>query len=172
MKTGAPRILVADDQSDVIEALRLLLKGEGYQTEAVTSPAAIMDAVEARDFDTVLMDLNYTRDTTSGQEGLEIVSRIHSLDSTLPVVVMTAWGSPNWRSAMRRGRGFRAETWEIAALEHRADGWNWAQPHRTASRLKTSSSRRGPAGDDRTGAGDASRCCSSWRGWAHRTRMC
>ena len=65
----APRILIADDQPDVLEALRLLLKGEGYQAEAATSPAGVLEAVEARDFDVVLMDLNYTRDTTSGQEG-------------------------------------------------------------------------------------------------------
>src|SRR5574340_1008210 len=67
---SAPRILIADDQADVLEALRLLLKGEGYQIESATSPAGIVSALEARDFDVVIMDLNYTRDTTSGQEGL------------------------------------------------------------------------------------------------------
>src|SRR5438067_6456948 len=90
---AAPRLLIADDQPDVLEALRLLLKGEGYQIESATSPAGIMDALEAREFDAVLMDLNYTRDTTSGQEGLEVVSRIQATDATLPVIVMTAWGS-------------------------------------------------------------------------------
>ena len=70
-----PCILIADDQPDVLEALRFLVKGEGYQAEAVNSPAAAVDAVESRDFDVVLMDLNYTRDTTSGQEGLDQIGR-------------------------------------------------------------------------------------------------
>src|SRR5499426_101245 len=76
----APRVLIADDQPDVLEALRLLLKGEGYQIESATSTSGVSDALDAREFDTVLMDLNYTRDTTSGAEGLELVSRIHALD--------------------------------------------------------------------------------------------
>src|SRR5580692_5262928 len=85
--SAAPRILIADDQSDVLEALRLLLKGEGYQIEAVTSPAGLISMLEARDFDVVLMDLNYTRDTTSGQEGLDLLTRIQTIDSILPVIV-------------------------------------------------------------------------------------
>src|SRR5574342_60949 len=88
-----PKLLIADDQLDVIEALRLLLKSEGFQIETATSPDQILSAVESRDFDVVLMDLNYTRDTTSGQEGLDLITRIQTMDSTLPVVVMTAWGS-------------------------------------------------------------------------------
>ena len=91
--SSAPRVLVADDQADVLESLRLLLKGEGYRTEAVTSPAAVLAAVEARDFDVAVIDLNYARDTTSGQEGLDLLARLQAVDSTLPVVVMTAWGS-------------------------------------------------------------------------------
>ncbi len=79
--TAAPRILIADDQTDVLEALRLLLKSEGYQIEAVTSPAAVITALETRDFDVVIMDLNYTRDTTSGQEGLDLLSRIRAIDT-------------------------------------------------------------------------------------------
>src|SRR6202011_4772953 len=90
---SAPRILIADDQTDVLEALRLLLKGEGYQIESATSPAGLISALEARDFDVVLMDLNYTRDTTSGEEGLDLLSRIQTIDSILPVIVMTAWGT-------------------------------------------------------------------------------
>ena len=82
-----PTILIADDQADVLEALRLLLKGEGYQTVTVNSPAAIVEALKTRDFDVLLMDLNYARDTTSGQEGLDLLTRIHALDGTLPVVV-------------------------------------------------------------------------------------
>jgi CheY-like chemotaxis protein len=86
----SPRILIADDQPDVLEALHMLLKGEGYRTEAATSPAEAARAVESREFDVVLMDLNYSRDTTSGQEGLDLLSRIRALDGSLPVVVMTA----------------------------------------------------------------------------------
>jgi DNA-binding NtrC family response regulator len=113
-----PTILIADDQPDVLEALRFLVKGEGYQAEAVNSPAAAIDAVESRDFDTVLMDLNYTRDTTSGQEGLELLNRIQSLDSSLPVIVMTAWGSVELAvEAMRRGaRDFIQKPWDNARL--------------------------------------------------------
>ena len=91
--TNSPRVPIADDQPEVVESLRLLLKGEGFQTEAVHSPAGVLKSLEARDFDVVLMDLNYARDTTSGQEGLDLLYRIQSIDSSLPVVVMTAWGS-------------------------------------------------------------------------------
>jgi DNA-binding NtrC family response regulator len=113
-----PSILIADDQPDVLEALRFLIKGEGYQAEAVNSPAAVIHAVEARDFDAVLMDLNYTRDTTSGQEGLDLLNRIQGLDSTLPVIVMTAWGSVELAvEAMRRGaRDFIQKPWDNARL--------------------------------------------------------
>jgi DNA-binding NtrC family response regulator len=116
--TASPRVLIADDQADVLEALRLLLKGEGYQIEAVTSPAAIMGALEAREFDVLLMDLNYARDTTSGQEGLDLLNRIQTIDSTLPVVVMTAWGSIEIAvEAMRRGaRDFVQKPWENPRL--------------------------------------------------------
>jgi DNA-binding NtrC family response regulator len=112
------RILIADDQPDVLEALRLLLKGEGYRTEAVTSPAAILQALEAQDFDLLLMDLNYARDTTSGQEGLDLLSRLQTADISLPVVVMTAWGSVEVAvEAMRRGaRDFIQKPWENARL--------------------------------------------------------
>jgi DNA-binding NtrC family response regulator len=112
------RILIADDQPDVLEALRLLLKGAGYAIEAASSPAEVLKAVEARDFDVVLIDLNYARDTTSGQEGLDLLSRMQALDSTLPVVVMTAWGSVDVAvEAMRRGaRDFIQKPWENARL--------------------------------------------------------
>src|SRR2546425_5992029 len=119
MKTAAPpRVLIADDQADVLEALRLLLKGEGYQIESATSPAGIMDALETREYDSILMDLNYTRDTTSGEEGLELVTRIHSMDAMLPVIVMTAWGSIELAvEAMRRGaRDFVQKPWENPRL--------------------------------------------------------
>src|SRR5271167_4764348 len=115
---AAPRILIADDQADVLEALRLLLKGEGYQIDAVTSPAAVVAALEARDFDVVIMDLNYTRDTTSGQEGLDLLSRIQAIDSVLPVIVMTAWATVGLAvEAMRRGaRDFIQKPWENERL--------------------------------------------------------
>jgi DNA-binding NtrC family response regulator len=113
-----PSILIADDQADVLEALRFLIKGEGYQSEAATSPAAVLDAIESRDFDAVLMDLNYTRDTTSGQEGLDLLNRIQTLDGNLPVIVMTAWGSVELAvEAMRRGaRDFIQKPWDNARL--------------------------------------------------------
>ncbi|HKS96179.1 MAG TPA: response regulator, partial [Terriglobia bacterium] len=116
--SAAPIVLIADDQRDVLESLRLLLKGEGYQVEAVTSPAGVLAAVQARDFDCLLMDLNYTRDTTSGQEGLNVLARLQDIDATLPVVVMTAWGSVEVAvEAMRRGaRDFIQKPWENARL--------------------------------------------------------
>ena len=86
-QTRSPRILVADDQKDVLEALRLLLKGEGFDVKTVTSPAGLITAVEGQQFDAVLMDLNYTRDTTSGREGLDLLPRLRQIDAGLPVIV-------------------------------------------------------------------------------------
>jgi DNA-binding NtrC family response regulator len=113
-----PRILIADDQADVLESLRLLLKSEGYQITSATSPSAVLAAVEQSDFNCVLMDLNYARDTTSGQEGLDLLARLQALDSSLPVVVMTAWGSVEVAvEAMRRGaRDFIQKPWDNARL--------------------------------------------------------
>jgi DNA-binding NtrC family response regulator len=112
------RILIADDQADVLEALRLLLKGEGIEIETAHSPAGILAALEAREFDVVLMDLNYTRDTTSGQEGLDVLARIRAADSTVPVVVMTAWGTVDVAvEAMRSGaRDFIQKPWDNSRL--------------------------------------------------------
>jgi DNA-binding NtrC family response regulator len=112
------RLLIADDQRDVLEALRLLLKPEGFSIETATSPASVLDALGLREFDAVLIDLNYTRDTTSGQEGLDLLSRILAVDSTLPVIVMTAWSSVDLAvEAMRRGaRDFVQKPWENARL--------------------------------------------------------
>src|SRR6266545_3825163 len=117
-RPSEPRVLIADDQSDVLEALRLLLKAEGFTLETASSPAGVLAAVEAREFDVALIDLNYTRDTTSGEEGLNLLSRIQSIDPTLPVVVMTAWGSVEVAvEAMRRGaRDFVQKPWENARL--------------------------------------------------------
>ncbi|MBA3882825.1 MAG: sigma-54-dependent Fis family transcriptional regulator [Chthoniobacterales bacterium] len=112
------RILIADDQTDVLEALRILLKGEGHQTEAVTSLAGVMQALAKRDYALLLMDLNYTRDTTSGQEGLEVIPRIEALDNTLPIVVMTAWATIDLAvEAMKRGaRDFISKPWDNERL--------------------------------------------------------
>ena len=108
------RILLADDQPDVLQALRLLLKGEGCEIDAATSPAGVLTAVEARDFDVAIIDLNYTRDTTSGAEGLSLLSKLQALDTPMPVVVMTAWGTVDLAvEAMRRGaRDFIQKPWE------------------------------------------------------------
>jgi len=113
-----PRTLIADDQPDVLAALRLLLKGAGFQTEAVNSPASVLEAIKQRDFDVVLMDLNYARDTTSGNEGLDLIARIRDLDSILPIVVMTAWGSVDLAvESMRRGvRDFVQKPWDNSRL--------------------------------------------------------
>src|SRR5579863_9831023 len=112
------RILIADDQPEVREALRLLLKAEGYETEGVGTPTAILSAVGAQRFDLALMDLNFTRDTTSGQEGLDLLDRLRELDPALRVVVITAWSSIELAvSAMRHGAGdFVEKPWENARL--------------------------------------------------------
>src|SRR5881396_3970909 len=112
------RILIADDQRDVFEALRILLKSEGYQTEGVTSLAGIFHALEKKEYALLLMDLNYRRDTTSGQEGLSAISKIQEIDSTLPIVVMTAWASIELAvEAMKRGaRDFVPKPWDNERL--------------------------------------------------------
>ncbi|MBA3850157.1 MAG: sigma-54-dependent Fis family transcriptional regulator, partial [Opitutus sp.] len=112
------RILVADDQPDVLEALRLLLKAEGYLIDTAKSPGSVMKAVEQRDYALALIDLNYTRDTTSGQEGLDLLARLQAADATLPVVVMTAWASVEVAvEAMRRGaKDFITKPWDNPRL--------------------------------------------------------
>jgi DNA-binding NtrC family response regulator len=112
------RILIADDQADVLAALRLLLKGEHHHIVAASSPAGVLKIVETDDLDLVLIDLNYARDTTSGSEGLELLPRIRAVDPTLPVIVMTAWGSVDIAvEAMRRGaRDFIQKPWDNARL--------------------------------------------------------
>jgi len=112
------RILIADDQTDVLAALRLLLKGNGFEIETTSSPAGVLEAVNSKDLDVVLIDLNYARDTTSGSEGLDLLNRIQAADASLPVVVMTAWGSVDLAvEAMRRGaRDFIQKPWDNARL--------------------------------------------------------
>jgi DNA-binding NtrC family response regulator len=118
VESNIPRILIADDQHDVLEALRLLLKGEGWRIEAATSPAGVVNLIANQEFDVALIDLNYARDTTSGREGLDLMTRLSELDTSLPIVVMTAWGSVDLAvEAMRRGaRDFIQKPWENARL--------------------------------------------------------
>lgn len=112
------RILIGDDQPDVLEALRLLLKREGYKIDSAESPAQILQALRNRDYDLAIVDLNYTRDTTSGQEGLDLLADMQAADASLPVIVMTAWGSVDLAvEAMRRGaRDFIQKPWENERL--------------------------------------------------------
>lgn len=112
------RVLVADDQPDVLEALRWLLTGEGYEPQFVSSTDAVMERLRAEPFDLLLMDLNYSRDTTSGREGLELIPRVRSHDPALPIVVMTGWGSIDTAvEAMRRGaKSFVQKPWEDVTL--------------------------------------------------------
>lgn len=112
------RILLADDQPDVLEALRILMKAEGFEAVTASAPAEVLHAVEDDDFDLALIDLNYTRDTTSGKEGLDLLSGLRELDDTLPVVVMTAWGSVGGAvEAIRRGaRDYIEKPWDNERL--------------------------------------------------------
>ena len=114
----APRVLAADDQRPILEALELLLRPEGYAVDAVSSPVLAREALLTDSYDAVLIDLNYTRDTTSGREGLDLLSEIVALDSSLPVIVMTAWGNVELAvEAMRRGaRDFIQKPWENERL--------------------------------------------------------
>jgi len=121
--SGAPagkngRVLIADDQEDVLHALRLLVKGKGYELHAVTSPAAVLEAVHAHEFDVALIDLNYARGTTTGREGLDLLKQLREVDGTLPVVVMTAWGSVEGAvEAIRNGaRDFIEKPWDNSRL--------------------------------------------------------
>ncbi len=123
-----PRILIADDQTDLLDALKLLLKGQGIEYDAVTSPEAALNALKSRPFDLVLMDLNYTGDTTSGREGIDLLARVQALDRLLPIIVMTGWGSVDLAvEAMRRGvRDFVQKPWDnaqlLATLRHEIEG--------------------------------------------------
>jgi len=113
-----PRVLIADDQPDVVEALRLFLKAEGFISESASSPSAVLRAVEGNSFDALILDLNYSRDTTSGEEGLDLLDQIHSYDDTMPMIVMTAWGTIDLAvEAMRRGaRDFVLKPWDNMRL--------------------------------------------------------
>jgi len=112
------KLLIADDQPQILEALRLLLKPEGFLLEMVRTPTLLLEALRNDSFDGILIDLNYTRDTTSGQEGMELVARVKEMDPQLPVIVMTAWGNIDLAvEAMRRGASdFIQKPWENARL--------------------------------------------------------
>jgi sigma-B regulation protein RsbU (phosphoserine phosphatase) len=152
----ACRVLVADDQPDVLTALRLLLKSQGFQAVAANSPEAVLRTLDEQDFDVILMDLNYTRDTTSGKEGLDLLERLKGLEQAPPVIVMTAWGSIELAvEAMRRGaRDFVPKPWEnerlIATLrEHAATRRETGMPDRDGA--------EGRAADDLRIAGQVQR---------------
>ena len=117
-ETTPVRILVADDQPDILNALTLLLSDEGYEVAEARSPAEVLERLEAADCDLAILDLNYTRDTTSGQEGLDLLERISALDPTLPTVVVTAWSSVAGAvEAMRRGaRDYVEKPWDDERL--------------------------------------------------------
>ena len=133
------RVLIADDQKHILDALQMLLSARGLATEAVTHPSRVLRAIETGQFDAVLMDLNYTRDTTQGAEGLELVSQIRSMDSLLPVVVMTAWSSVDLAvEAMRRGASdFIQKPWDNQELlEKLQSQLAWGQAQRWARRQR------------------------------------
>ena len=117
-QANRPRILAADDQQHILEAIELLLKPQGYDVDVARSPELVREALSSSSYDAILIDLNYTRDTTSGQEGLGLLSDIVAIDNTLPVVVMTAWGNVELAvEAMRRGaRDFIQKPWENERL--------------------------------------------------------
>ena len=139
-----PRILIADDQLDVLEALRLLLKGHGYATESVTSPQALLETLASKEFDLILMDLNYARDTTSGREGLDLLAHLQEIDTTPPIVVMTGWATVGLAvEAMQRGVGdFVEKPWTNARLlEILQDQVAIGRKRRDARRQATEQSR-------------------------------
>ena len=117
-KSNPPRLLIADDQPHILEALRLLLKPEGYAVESAASPAEILNKLASTEFDGLLIDLNYTRDTTSGREGLDLISAIRQREAHLPVIVMTAYANVDLAvEAMRRGASdFVQKPWDNPRL--------------------------------------------------------
>ena len=115
-RTG--RVLAADDQPHILEALELLLRPAGFAVDTAKSPAAVRESLASEFYDAILIDLNYTRDTTSGQEGLDLLSEIVALDSNIPVIVMTAWGNVGLavEAMRRRARDFIQKPWENERL--------------------------------------------------------
>ena len=160
------RVLVADDQPDVLEALRWLLTGEGYEPQFVSSTDGVMERLRAEEFDLLLMDLNYTRDTTSGREGLELIPRVRAHAPALPIVVMTGWGSIDTAvEAMRRGaKSFVQKPWEdvtlLEILRARDRGSARRAPPRSQAAARD---RGGPADPARPAADRPCRRCRAWR---------
>jgi DNA-binding NtrC family response regulator len=118
LNSHAPRVLIADDQPHILDALELLLEPEGFHVEKARSPMMVLEALQSGSFDALLVDLNYTRDTTSGKEGLDLLTQIKALDSHVPIIVMTAWANVEVAvEAMRRGaRDFIPKPWDNARL--------------------------------------------------------
>ena len=145
------RVIVADDQQDVLTAMRLLLKNDGMSVTIVSSPAGLLEAVRSESFDVALIDLNYTRDTTSGREGLDLLPQLHSIDPLLPVIVMTAWGSIDLAvEAMRRGaRDFLEKPWDnhrvLAVIRNQA---SFSREVRRSRRLEAENQFLRAAGDE------------------------
>ena len=164
----SPRILIADDQSDLLDALELLLKGQGIEIDAVDSPEAALAAVAFAPFDLLLMDLNYTGDTTSGREGIDLLARVQALDQPLPIVVMTGWGSVDLAvEAMRRGvRDFVQKPWDNAHLLDDAAHTKSRRVARAGVAMRQSArTRRSPANPAHAAAADRCRRSTdgSWR---------
>lgn len=147
----APRVIVADDQQDVLTALRLLLRNDGMQVTTVSSPAGLLEAARSESFDVAIIDLNYTRDTTSGREGLDLLPQIHAIDPTLPVIVMTAWGTIEVAvEAMRRGaRDFIEKPWDnhrvLTVVRNQA---SYSREVRRSRRLEAENQLLRAAGDE------------------------
>jgi DNA-binding NtrC family response regulator len=150
-RSDPPRVIVADDQQDVLTALRLLLKNDGMQVTTVSSPAGLLEAVRSETFDVALIDLNYTRDTTSGREGLDLLPQIHAVDAPLPVIVMTAWGTIDVAvEAMRRGaRDFLEKPWDnhrvLALVRNQV---SYSREVRNGRRLEAENQLLRAAGDE------------------------
>lgn len=121
------RVLIADDQPAVLDALKLLLRSEGFQVDTIRSPQVVIESLGLREYDILLLDLNYTRDTTSGREGIELLETVRGIDSQLPIVVMTAWGTIDLAvEAIRCGaRDFIQKPWDderlITVLRNQAE---------------------------------------------------
>jgi DNA-binding NtrC family response regulator len=142
--SDAPRLLVADDQSDVLEAVRMLARTNGFDVRTATSPAAVLALCEAESFDVCLLDLNYARDTTSGKEGMDLLGRLRDVDPTLPVVVMTAWGTIEGAvEAIRRGaRDYIQKPWDNSRLlQTLRTGLELRQALRAVNRLGAEAAR-------------------------------
>ena len=153
-RADAPRVIVADDQQDVLTAMRLLLKNDGMSVTTVSSPAGLLEAVRSESFDAAIIDLNYARDTTSGREGLDLIPQLLALDASLPVIVMTAWGTIDVAvEAMRRGaRDFVEKPWDnhrvLSVIRNQA---SFSREVRHSRRLEAENQllrSAGSAGDD------------------------